>query len=246
MGTPTLPSEVLICQQAQSNMGSTQLITSLTDGSNEANQCALWYPSMRDSMLCEFPWPWAEGYAVLAEVAGLETTQQRANAQWLRSYRYPTNTLKLVRVVRTPPPLIPTIPPIPQTTGNFTMFTGCNETWRRAIGQAYPVSYGLSADQTGKLICSDFYGTYGLTAVVTMALSEPTQWDADFADALAWKLGAKLAMALGYSEKIMKECENGYKDSIKLARATAMNQLQSDTPYIKRQAEVIRRRWSRI
>jgi hypothetical protein len=244
MGTPTLPSEVLICQQALSNMGSTQIISSLQDGSNEANQCALWYPSMRDAMLCEFPWPWAEGYAPLVEIAGPETTQLRANVQWMRSYRYPVATLKLVRVVRTPPPLIPTIPP--QTTGNLTLFTGCNETWRRAIGQAYPVSYGLSADVTGKLICSDFYGPYGLTAVVTMALSDPTQWDADFADALVWKLAGKLGMALGYSEKIAKACMEGYASSNKLARATAMNQLQSDTPYIKRQAEVIRRRWSSI
>lgn len=246
MGTPTLPSEVLICQQALSNAGSAQTITSLNDGSNEANQCALWYPSMRDSMLCEFPWPWAEGYAPLVEVAGPETTQTLANVQWMRSYRYPVATLKLVRVVRTPPPLIPTIPPPPPTTGNLVLFTGCNQTWRRAIGQAYPVTYGLSADQTGKLICSDFYGPYGLTAVITMALSDPTQWDADFADALAWKLGAKLAVALCFNEKMAKACKDGYVESNKLARATAMNQLQGDTPYITRQAEVIRRRWSRI
>lgn len=244
MGTPTYPSEMLICNQSLAACGSTQQISSFQDGSNEALQCALWYPSIRDAILADFPWPWAEGYLILAEVAGPETNGLRANAQWTRSYRFPVDCAKLVRVVRTPPPLMPQSPP--QTTGVFGINYWYNQTWRRALGDAYPVSYGLSQDAVGKLICSDFYGAYGLTAIYTMNSSDPTQWDADFSDSLMWRLGGRLARTLMFNEKKAKDCDAEYKDSIKKSRATAMNQIQGDTPYIQRQAEVIRRRFSRI
>lgn len=243
MGTPNTISEVSICNLALSRMGSTQLITSITGTqlSPAASQCQVWYPQDRDALLSDFPWPFAEAYMVLNEVAGPETTQTRANAQWLRSYRYPPDCLKMRRCIRTPPPFLSA--GIPTTTGNFGINYMCNEPWRRAVGDAYPVSYGLGNDANGKLIVSDWYGPYGITAIYGQAVSDPTQFETDFVDTLAWRLAADLAMGLGFDDKKRKYAEEMYERTIRKARATHMNELQSDIPFLRRQSEVIRARW---
>ncbi len=241
MGTVTLISEVNICNTALARIGSTQSITSFDDGSNEAAQCAIFYPGNRDAMLSDFPWPWAEAYDNLAQVAGPETTQSRANSQWLRSYRYPSNCLKMRRIVCTPFPIEPTTPP--QTTGTFTYSYYWNEPWRRAVGDAYPVSYGLGNDDDGRLIMSDFFGPYGLTAIFTQNVTDPSQFTPDFADCLAWRLASDLALALAFDPKKRDYAEKKYDETSRRSRSTAMNELQSDVPFLRRQSEVIRARW---
>lgn len=241
MGTPNSISEVSISNVALARMGSTQTITSFADGSNEAAQCSIFYPFDRDAMLSDFPYPWAEAYFNLAEVVGPETTQSRANAQWIRSYRYPSDCLKLRQVIVTPAPLLASS--LPQTTGNNGINYWYNEPWRRLVGNAYPISYGLSNDSIGRLITSDFLTPYGLTAVYTQRVSDPSQFATDFADALAWRLAADLAMGLGFSDAKRKYAEEKYDSVMHKCRATAMNEQQSDVPYLRRQSEVIRARW---
>lgn len=241
MALVTATSEVGIVNLALSRMGSTQVISAFDGLSNEAIQGALWYPQTRDAILADFPYPWAEAYFVLPEVAGPETTQTRANAQWLRSYRYPSDCLKLRRIVRTPYALL--AGGIPQTTGGNGINYWYNEPWRRAVGDAYPVSYGLGNDSIGRLIMSDWYGCNGLTAIYTQAVTDPTQFDADFTDTLVWRLAVELSMSLGFSATIRQQCEKMYEGTIRKARATAYNAIASDIPYIRTQAETIRARW---
>lgn len=241
MGTPAQNSEIAICNLALARMGSTQKITSFQDGSDAAAQCAQFYPFDRDAMLADFPYPWAEAYNNLVEVAGPETTQTRANAQWIRSYRYPTDCAKMRRIIQTPPPIAGTSPP--QTTGTTGINYWCNEPWRRAVGDAYPVSYGLGNDDIGRLIMSDFYGPIGLTAIYTQSVSDPSQFSTDFAEALAWRLASDLAMSFAYDDKKRQYCDGEYLKKVACARATAMNEIQSDVPFLRRQSEVIRARW---
>jgi hypothetical protein len=191
-------------------------------------------------MLSDFPWPWTETYFLLAQVAGPETTKARANAQWLRSYRYPPDCLKMRRIVLTPPPINATIP---QTTGTLGISYADNEPWRRAAGDAYPVSYGLGNDANGVLIMSDFYGTYGLTAIYTSAVTDPTQFASDFTDCLSWRLAADLAMGLGFDSNKREYAEKMYNETIRKIRATHYNEMSSDIPWLRRQSEVVRARW---
>lgn len=241
MGTQSAISEVGICNQALARIGSTQTITSFADGSNEANQCLIFYPADRDALLSDFPWPWAEGYANLVQIAGPETTQKRANSQWIRSYRYPSDCLKMRRIVMTPPPLLGAA--LPQTTGLFTSTYGNNEPWNRAVGDTRPVSYGLGNDANGVLIMSDFYGQYGLTAIYTQSVNDPTQFANDFADTLSWRIAADLSMSLGYSNEKRKYAEEKYNETINKTRSTHFNEMSSDIPWLRRQSEVIRARW---
>ncbi len=235
--TANVISEITISNQALSRMGSTQTITSFADGSNEADQCLLWYAQDRDALLNDFVWPWAEAYVPLAEVAGPETTNDRANAVWMRSYRYPADCLKMRRMVCTPFPLSGTI------TGQINYYQ--NEAWRRAVGDAQPISYALSSDDTGKLIVTDAYGQNGVTAVYTRAVSDPTQFDADFVDLFTWRLACDLAMGLGRDDAKRAYANKMYSDLKGSTRAAQMNQMQSDIPSVRWQSETVRARWRR-
>ncbi len=238
-------SEASVCNQALARAGSTQTITSLnpSDRSVEADQCRIWYPALRDAMLSDFPYPWAEAYLNLAQVAGPEIDGNVANAQWARSYRYPPDCLKIRRLVATQLTVTPETP-IPQTTGGQAVYTYGNEPWKRPEGAPYPISYGIGHDVTGRLIETDFWGQgYGLTAVYTAKVEDPTQFSPDFADALAWRLASDLAMALGFSDARRQYAERMYRDVIYKQRATQFNEMQGDIPWLRRQSEVIRARW---
>jgi hypothetical protein len=243
MPTANAISEMSIVNGALSRAGSSQTISSFLDGSNEANQAAIWYPQDRDAILNEWNWQWAEVYAGLAEVAGPETTMQRANAVWTRSYRYPSDCLKMRRIVRTPWPLPPLFPP--PTTGITTLNYAYDQAFRRAVGDAVPISYGLSNDQYGRLITADAYGPNGITAVYGQAVSDPTQFSADFVDMLMWRLGADLAMALGRDMKKREFCLAEFDKRKGSVRAADVNQTQSDIPRVTWQSETVRARWRR-
>ncbi len=243
MSSPYEIAEAGICNQALSRAGSTQSITSLnpSDTSVEADQCRIWYPALRDASLADFQYPWAESYLNLAQVAGPEIDGEVANAQWARSYRYPPDCLKIRRLVATPPTAGAVIP---QTTGNVAQYAIGNEPWKRPEGQPYPISYGIGHDDTGRLIETDFWGQgYGLTAVYTAKVEDPTQFSADFADMLAWRLAVDLAFALGFSDSRRQQAERMYQETVRKQRATQFNEMQGDIPWLNRQSEVIRARW---
>jgi hypothetical protein len=241
MSVPNVVSETSICNMALARIGSTQSITSLADRSNEARQCAIWYPQDRDVLLCDFPFPWSESYFNLDQVAGPEINGQVANAQWSRTYRYPSDCLKVRRLVATPQPLTATIP---QTTAPTSNAAWGNQPWKRAVGNPYPISYAVGHDATGRLIMTDSVGTgFGVTCVYTAAVEDPTQFSADFVDALAWRLAADLAMGLAFSDAKRNWAHQEYEKHARTVRATTMNEQQSDIPLIRTQSEMINARW---
>ncbi len=244
MSSPYEIAEASICNQALARAGSTQTITSLnpSDTSVEADQCRIWYPALRDASLCDFPYPWAEAYLNLAQVAGPEIDGLVANGQWARSYRYPPDCLKIRRLI--PTPITAATVVTPQTTGLSGPGTYGNQPWKRPEGQPYPISYAVGHDDTGRLIETDFWGDgYGLTAVYTAKVEDPTQFSADFADMLAWRLAADLAMALGFSDTRRQYAERMYRDVVYKQRATQFNEQATDIPWLNRQAAVSRARW---
>lgn len=235
-GTVAPLSEIVICNMALLRMGVQRIIASFADGTPEANACALWYPYDRDSMLNEHPWPWANGYQQLAQVAGPEINGQRASALWLRSYRWPSDCLSLRKMVITPPPL---------TNGSVGYQYGYTppEGWRRPEGDGAPQSYNLTQDSVGRLIETDAWGQWGVTAYYTRAVNDPTQFSPDFADALAWRVGADLAVALGHNDKKTEYARHMAESSCQRARARAASSMQSDIPTLPTLSRAVRGRW---
>lgn len=86
-----MASVVEICNLALSNIRAGS-INSLTEGSIQAQQCALKYPILRDRCLKEIPWQFNRKIRALASV----TTEV---FNWAYAYSYPVDCLKIHRLV---------------------------------------------------------------------------------------------------------------------------------------------------
>lgn len=86
-----MSSDVEICNLALSNIRAGS-INSLTEGSLQAQLCALKYPLMRDRCLTEMPWSFNRKIRALSVL-----TTDIFN--WAYAYQYPTDCLKINRLV---------------------------------------------------------------------------------------------------------------------------------------------------
>jgi hypothetical protein len=82
-----------LCNQALSNVGVSRSISNINENSKEAAMCRLWLPTIKEQALAEFPWPFADTYATLGQVA------VAPNTDWGYSYRYPNDSVRLQRLV---------------------------------------------------------------------------------------------------------------------------------------------------
>lgn len=80
-------TEVQICNLALSNLGVSTLLSSLSEDSNEARVCNVWYEQTRDAVLQDFPWNFCKRRVSLAEVSEDPATD------WGYVYAYPIDCL---------------------------------------------------------------------------------------------------------------------------------------------------------
>jgi hypothetical protein len=87
-------SDTEICNIALSHLGVGKEIANLeTENSNEANACRRFFDTARDATLRDFPWPFATKFADLSLV------EETPNDEWAYSYRYPSDCVRLRRVL---------------------------------------------------------------------------------------------------------------------------------------------------
>jgi len=89
-------SKVQICNMALAKLGVKRPITSLTENSQEAKQCNLFYDQCVDRVLRDAPWAFATRYEAGQLVA--EAGAQAWADQWGYAYRYPTDCLFVRRI----------------------------------------------------------------------------------------------------------------------------------------------------
>lgn len=81
-------NEIDICRLALFSVGAAP-ISGFDDGTVEAEVCAAWYPTTRDTLLSSFPWTFA------VEQVELEPSTSSPLAEWMTAYLLPANTLRL-------------------------------------------------------------------------------------------------------------------------------------------------------
>ncbi len=79
-------SEVAICNMALGRIGISIFIDNLSESSQEANVCNIFYEPCRDMVLANFPWNFATGRQALADLGTPPTN-------WLYRYAMPTDCL---------------------------------------------------------------------------------------------------------------------------------------------------------
>lgn len=233
-------SVVQICNLALTRIGSSQVIASLDpsiDGSNEAAQCALVYPAVRDEVFRAWVWPWTFRAAQLTLVAGpLINNGQRYSFAWTNAYRYPTDCVFVRRLVPTEFP----VAGVPQTTANNAVPVYNTTPWRRKDGNPYPAPFALGNDNVGKLILTDL--SYASLEYTSNDI-DPTQFPADFSILLAWRVAMEISYSLARSNDRREHAEKMYMATYKAVQAMALNEGQSDAPWMNYQGEAVRTRW---
>lgn len=228
-------SETLIGNMALTRIGSTQIIQSFDDGSNEADQLSLWYPIDRDAELTDWPWPFAHKYIALDQVS---TQGIPANPEWLYSYRYPSDCLSVRRIVQgtivTNAQITPPLTTIPNSTLQNNLIP------YRQDGDPCPWPFEIGGDSTARLLYTDAQNAW---IRYTYQVDDPTQFSPDFVDMLAWRL-AKDLYGLARDGSRRDYCEKMYERTKQLARARALNEGQNSQPFIEYNSESIRaRQW---
>jgi len=88
-----MASDIQICNVALSRVAHTQPIVSFTEKSKAAELCAVFYTTLRDLVLADFPWPFAESIVNLADIGS-------PAPGWAYRYRYPANCLKVREIIQ--------------------------------------------------------------------------------------------------------------------------------------------------
>jgi hypothetical protein len=86
--------EVTICNMALSHLLINRQIDDLDEGTQESEACSLWYERIRNQVLKDYPWPFAERFAELALV------EEDPNFEWGYAYRAPSDFLAARRLAR--------------------------------------------------------------------------------------------------------------------------------------------------
>ena len=87
-------SEVSICNQALAHIGAEALIVALSENTEEARFCNIYYASTRDSLLRAHEWNFATRYVSLAKIGTAPT-------RWSYQYAYPADALNAIEIVNT-------------------------------------------------------------------------------------------------------------------------------------------------
>lgn len=202
-----MSSIVAICNRALQAMGTRSTIASLTEASSEARNCSLLYDQTRQSMLSRFKWGFARATQVLAmlkcapgtpEFSGTASPVWSAaypSPPWLYEYAMPSDCLSFRYVV----PL--------ETQGAFSgvpIFGAASMGYASLRALAVPFVKGTDKDGVGNdqtVVLTDQPQAVG---VYTRDITNSALFSAEFADALALALAARLAIPLSGDKELMK------------------------------------------
>ena len=218
-----MATEVEICNLALSNIRS-QGINSLTEGSLQAQQCALKYPILRDFLLSDMEWNFSQSIAPLApltiEVFG-----------WSNVYQYPTDCLYNDRLIL-------------NYSANSADVGGMISRPRYADDPYLPdlaaqVQYKVMNIDGQRVIVSN---DAGLRASYRKRVSDTSVYSSQFVLALSWLLASDIAIPIVGGElgralrKESLEIYSAYKD------AAAVNDMNEEySPPIESDFITVRR-----
>lgn len=216
---PPLPSEdcmdasTFVCNLALAEIGITNTITNLADDvSQEASLARLVYSDVLDTVLRDHPWKFATEYAALAWVEGSRAAP--VNPDWIYTYLLPEDCVRVRRVCDPSQQRRYTATPVPfdqraNADGTRDVLL-CNEPGGGLLPVADPLT--LTVEYTKRLACA---------AQVN---------DAQFREALTYKLAARLAKGLARDSKDADRCLRNYLTALPKAQVQHGNTSQVQEP----------------
>lgn len=156
-----MTSKVQVAKLALSHIGDRYDITSLDESSTEAEQFNLVFEDLRRALLREHPWKFAKKYSKPSSLSGTPP------AEWDYMFTYPTDGLKVRRLVNPLDPVGDKLPPIPFDIGLNSSDVKCVFTNEEAPELEY-----------------------------TKDIDDPVDFDSNFITALSWRLAEHVVMPI--------------------------------------------------
>lgn len=174
-----MPSQISICNTALGRIGISELIEDIEDPNTRARACKNLYDNVRDQVLEDFPWDFAQTVVALAQISDEYSLGYK--------YRYglPADCVRAQVVTDA-------------SGGRWGGMMG-SAIWNYGIafGPQYPrIPFRIIADRDSlpaRMILCDIPEAY---LWYTMKAEDPNQYSALFASAFAWRLAAELALPL--------------------------------------------------
>lgn|SRR5271166_923272 len=225
-----------ICNRALQAIGTRSTIANLTEGSNESINCNLLYDPTRQQLLRAANWNFAKEMQTLTlllaqpgtpENPNLPVNQQWVQGQqpplpWLYEYAYPTNCLRVQRIV---PQSLATYPGIPLfSIPTMAGLTNSLPFIKFEVG----TDYLLGTQQTVVLTNLE-----NALIIYTIDFTNSMLFDPDFTESLVAAMAGKLALALTGDKALAKMKLEEANNMIIASRVTDGNEgitIQNHTP----------------
>jgi len=238
-----MATETEIVNLALGRIGVSIALTDLdTDTSAEAQAAQRIFDQDRDAVLRDFPWPFATTYAEPTLAYG--TSEDAANADWQFAYRYPSNAMKVRRVLLESERTKRTRTPFRiGRDGNLASVTAWDSGTAYVFGDLasrLSINYQCILAHTNqqppnatywvvvsipKLILTDLEDAF---IEYTFAVTDSSEFDALFVSALGWKLASSLAPSLSRMTNIQAVCLQMYEIDKTRAQAGVLTEAQRD------------------
>lgn len=201
-------TDVTLCNRALQEIGTRSTIASLTDGTNEANNCNLVYGPTRDQLLRAANWGFARKTATLTLYKSAPGTPENPNLPdtnawssayppppWLYEYAVPSDSMRVRRV----------LPQAGQLSG-VPLFAVPSSA---PLGATAPPSKFVMAYDTDTATPPNpmeviLTNAEQALVVYTASFDAPALWPPDFTEALVAALAAKLALSLTGDKALAK------------------------------------------
>ena len=202
-----------ICNMALSLIGSRSTIDSLSDGSEEAAACSIWYDRLRRMLLRSVHWGFARAQDSLTQVGSY--ADNTSPYPWHFKYQYLPNCLT-VRY------LLPPTPPINSsvviTNGSLSPDWSCTPSRANAFAIANDRN---GAGQQSRVILTDVMSAQ---AVYTIDVTDTDLMDDLFTTALSNMLAYHIVIALTGNAGEKQAYQAATQDAVASARASDANE----------------------
>jgi hypothetical protein len=194
-----MSSVVQICNMALARVGVSSFISSLSEATNEARICSLFYEPMRDFALRDGLWNFAKKQQMLAN-AGTPPEQ------WAFKYALPDDFLKARFIWMPGTPVLPGTYEVP---GQTIFIQEQRVRFEIAISGGQKVLYTNQPEAE---------------LVYTARIEDPTIYDPIFTSALAYLLASEIAMPLSVQPKMAETARKAYEQTVSMAAAHSMSE----------------------
>ena len=205
-----MPSQVGICNTALGRIGISSQIEDIDDPNTNARTCKRLYDDVRDQVLEDFPWDFAQ------TVVSLAMLSDEYSLGYKYRYGVPADCLRIQVLTDA-------------AGGRWGGMTG-SAIWNYGIafGPQYPRAlFRVMANRDSlpaRMILCDLPEAY---LWYTMKVEDPNQFSALFASAFAWKLASELALPLKADPSMAQAAGVQYLAEASRAEVLSLNQMQA-------------------